>query len=43
MHWDDGKTGMNDVNGRDLFHDYQSITETDVATSKTDRTNGRVI
>ena len=43
MHWDDRKTGITNVNGKEIFGEYQSITETDVATAKADCTNGREI
>ena len=43
MHWDDGITGTTDVNKKDLFGDYQSITKNNFATAKATRTNDRAI
>ena len=40
-HWDEGKTDITNVNGKDLFYDYHSITETDGMNSKDACTNDR--
>ena len=37
------ETGITNVNGKDMFGNYHSITETDIATVKADRTNDRAV
>ena len=43
IHWEKVTTCITNINGKNLFNNYYRITETDVTTAKSDRTNDGAI